>query len=130
MPERYQREIEDILGQADELSAGEQTPNRRSFIRGAFSYVGSALSGQGRRISPGKILLTSLALVLVAALFKAVLPGIVAPVLLWAAVIIFILGYALFFINTSDSQEKRWRGRLVEEHPTFWDRLRSWAKGR
>ena len=131
MSEKYQREIEDILGQIDELPAARAQPKRRNFLRSAFGMMARAMAGRGNRISPGKILLTSLALVLVAALFKAVLPGIVVPVLLWTAVITFIVGYALFFINTSEPFERRWRGEPVNEPPpTTWERMRRWLRGR
>ena len=129
MSERYRREIEDILGEVEELPVGAPQPKKPSFIRESFAYIGQALSGGGR-ISPGKILLLSLVFVLVAALFNAALPGFIIPILLWSAVIIFIVGYALFFINTSEPYEKRWRGQVLEGPPTVVGRLRRWIKGK
>ncbi len=129
MSERYQQEIEEILGKIEELSPDKVKPPRRSFSNTLFAGLGRLLGGRNWSLSPGRIMLGSLVLLLVALLFRASMPGIVAP-MAWMAVVLFILGYALFFISPRTPNEKRWRGEVVESTPKWWDRLRRWAKDR
>ena len=129
MSERYQREIEEILDEVDGLPLNRAKPRKRSFMGTLSIGVSRFLGGRGWHLSPGRIMLGSLALLLIALLFKASMPGLVAP-LAWAAVILFILGYALFFINPRASDEKRWRGRVIETTPSWWDRFLHRIKGR
>ena len=129
MSERYQREIEEILDQADDLPVNRAKPKKRSFLGVLGIGVSRFLGGRGWHLSPGRIMLGSLALLLIALLFKSSMPGLVAP-LAWTAVVLFILGYALFFINPRASNEKRWRGRVIETVPSWWDRFLRRVKGR
>ncbi len=130
MSERYQREIEDLLGSIEGVSVRVPKPKRRGLTRRLFSALGRSLGGRVWSFSPERIMLTGGILLLVALLFKASLPGFVVPILLWTAVIVFILGYALVFVNTSDTYEMRWRGRPVERPPNWRDRMRRWGRTR
>ncbi len=130
MSQRYQREIEDLLGKLDDTATQQPQPKRRRPGRRFFAPLGWLFAGRGHWLSPGRVLLTALCLLLVALLFKASMPGFLAPLLLWGAVIVFILGYALFFINAKDPPEKRWRGQAIEGPPSTMDRLRRWLQGR
>ncbi len=125
MPEKYQREIEEILGGIDGAQSHDGKA-RKSQSKG--NLVWRLLGGRGWGISPGKILLVSLVLLLTALLVKGSMPGLVAPVL-WTGIVLFILGYALLFINPP-SYEKRWRGRVVEPTPGWRKKLLHWLKGR
>ena len=129
MSERYQREIEEILDKIGELSRGRAKPKKRGFFRTMLTAAGRFLGGRGWNLSPGRIMLGSLVLLLLALIFRASMPGMVAPIA-WAAVVLFILGYALFFINPHASNEKRWRGQLIETVPSWWERFLRWVKGR
>ena len=129
MSERYQQEIEEILGKIDELPLHRAKPKKLSFPRIMLTAAGRFLGGRGWNLSPGRIMLGSLVLLLLALLFRASMPGMVAPIA-WAAVVLFILGYALFFINPHASNEKRWRGQLIETVPSWWERFLRWVKGR
>ena len=48
--------------------------------------------------------------------------------LAWGGLLLFIVGYALFFVKPPSAKpvEKRWRGRPVDDSPdgSWWDRLR------
>lgn len=77
-------------------------------------------------ISPGRVMLGAFVLLLVALLFRSQMPGMASPIA-WAAVVLFIVGYALFFLNPRAPYEKRWRGRLVETSLPWW---RRWGRGR
>ena len=130
MSEKYQREIEDILGGIEGAPPGQPKRKKRGPVRGIFALLGRVFGGRGGWFSPGRVMLTALTLLLVALLFKASIPGFIVPMLLWAAVIVFILGYALFFINANEPYEKRWRERPVEGPPSYWARWRRWVRGR
>ncbi len=73
-------------------------------------------------------MLGAVILLLMAWWFTTMLPGI-AGLVAWVAVILFILGYALFFINPRSTYEKRWRGEPLEQSPSpWWARFRRRAK--
>ena len=129
MSERYQREIEEILDKIGELPRGKAKPKKQGFLRTMLTAIGRFLGGRGWNLSPGRIMLGSLVLLLLALIFRASMPGMVAPIA-WAAVVLFILGYALFFINPHASYEKRWRGQPIESTPSWWERFLHWVKRR
>ena len=125
MSERYQREIDEILNKIGDLPPHSAGAKKRSFFGAMLAAIGGFLGGRGWNLSPGRIMLGSVVLLLVALLFRASMPGLVAPIA-WAAVVIFILGYALFFIQPHPSYERRWRGRPIEGPPTWRERFRRW----
>ena len=126
MSERYQKEIEEILEQANEALPGKG-PEKRSH-RGMFAAIGSFFGGMlgGKRwaITPGRLMLLAVALILSALIVRAMTPGIFAP-LLWIGFFTFIVAYGLFFIRPWPKYEKRWRGRLVEDYDDpWWERIK------
>ena len=126
MSERYQREIEEILEQASEALPGKGRKQRshRSIFAAIGSILGGMLGGKKWAITPGRLMLIAVALILSALIVRAMTPGIVAP-LLWAGLFLFIVAYGLFFIRPWPQYEKRWRGRLVEEYDNpWWERIR------
>jgi hypothetical protein len=129
MAERYRREIEDILDKLDEAPAKSPKTNEGGRRLRFFGLPGRVLGGMGSWLSPGRVMLAALALLLVALLLNASMPGVFVPFLMWGAVIVFIVGYALFFINASEPFEKRWRGRTIEGPPPPASRLRRWLRG-
>ncbi|MBI4200768.1 MAG: hypothetical protein HY531_00590 [Chloroflexi bacterium] len=126
MSNRYQREIEEILDKIGSLPPGRERPARRRGFWPALSAAGRFLRGPWWHLSPGRIMLGTVVLLLVALLFKASMPGLVAPIA-WIAVFLFVLGYALFFINPQP-YERRWRGQPVETGPGLWQKLLRWLK--
>ncbi len=129
MSERYQQEIEDLLQQIEQPPSQGGSGKKPSLRRALFAPIGRFLGGKGWNLSPGRIMVSSIALLLVALLIKGNLPGVAGPVLAWGAVALFILGYALFFINPSQAYEKRWRGQAIEKPPNLWEWLRRRVKG-
>ncbi|MEE2700935.1 MAG: hypothetical protein VX800_01960 [Chloroflexota bacterium] len=125
MPERYQKEIEDLLGKLDKPPIPQPQARQRSLVRQVALHARAALSGGGSWFSPGKVLAVSLALFLVGALLNATFPGIIVPILVWTGLITFIVGYAFFFINTSEPYERRWRGQVIEKPETKWAKFQS-----
>jgi len=129
MSEKYQREIEDILGQIEGPAQRKARSRKTGLFRMMLNAFGRFLGGKGWNLSPGRIMLGSLSILLVVLLFGAGMPGILGAALAWGAVTLFILGYALFFINPSSAYEKRWRGQAIEMPPTLWERVIRRIKG-
>ena len=125
MPEKYRREIEDLLSQIEGQHETVEL-KKPSSSRGLFKAIIRFFGGKGWSITPGRIMMASVALLLIALLFSSSMPGLLAPLIGWGAVVIFILGYALFFINPSGSYEKMWRGQPIDEPPpaNLWEKLR------
>ena len=128
MPEKYQDEIEEILRKAGEIPPPNPGQVRED-DRGA-SAVGASKpepqpAGSYRsrwlRFSPGKLLLAGLVIFVIGALTWE--PGI------WIGLAVLVVAYLLFFVKPrSISIEKRWRGQVIEDYQTPWDRLKGWLK--
>ena len=122
--QRYQREIEDILRQAGELgSGGRRRGPRGGFLRLVWRYIREAIGGKNWSITPGRVMLVAVSLLLSALIVQAAIPGLVGP-LAWGGLILFIVGYAMFFIRPRRI-EKRWRGQPIDDRPeSWWTRFR------
>ena len=89
MPQRYQKEIEDILEQSGKLrrvdgGAGSRIPFRR------LVWLWLSRLARGRRWpQPGRLMLIAVCLLLSALLVRAVVPGIAGP-LAWAGLLLFV----------------------------------------
>ena len=130
MPDRYKSEIEEILKQADDVLSKEDTPRRKGHNgqRGKLS-VPMPLGISSFKISPSRIMVTGIALFLVALILLPL--GITSSPLIWAGLTLFVIAYALFFIRPGGSggYEKRWRGRIIDEQSPLSERLKRWFKG-
>ena len=128
MPEKYQKEIEDLLDNLSSLPRGPARKRQPSLLRAVLGGIGALLGGRGWSISPGRIMLGAVILLLTAWWFTTMLPAL-AGLVAWAAVILFILGYAFFFISPRNTYQKRWRGEPLEQAPSpWWTRFRRRAK--
>ena len=65
------------------------------------------------------------ALLLATLLFRSIVSWVVAPLGV-AGVILFVVGYGMFFIKPRQGYEKRWRGQPIEDDSGGkpWDRFR------
>ena len=124
MKERYRREIEDILTNID-VENDENSLLACEKPEGVSEAESGFLSQAIKNIRPGKIILASLILLLIALLLGPSFPSFLGSLMAWAAVVIFILGYALIFIRSEKKYEKRWRGEPIDEPKiSFLERLR------
>lgn len=124
MPERYQKEIEEILRQTGGIGANGEDKGRRHGIRKlVWGQVKESFEGRGWMPSPGRIILVAICLLLSALFLGSVIPGLTVW-LGWMGLILFIVGYGMFFTRPRQPVEKRWRGRSIEDGESLWDRLR------
>lgn len=115
MAQRYQREIEEILGQSgedepDAGSGGNQRPRaprraRRSWRRALGTLI---------RPTPGRLLLAGIVLLILAVVLNALdAPG-VRP-FFWASVVLFVFAYVAYFTRPRRTVERRWRGQPMDD---------------
>ena len=128
MSNKYMKEIEEILKRADAVMPKDSSRATKKGTTRSATQLGRFTIG-GFKISAGKVMLASLALLLLAAILGAM--GVGNVVLLVAAgLVLFVIGYALFFVRPGNySYEKRWRGRVIEDQPTMWERVKRWLGG-
>ena len=119
MSNKYQKEIEEILKQAGGLAPVGRPPTPRDGFWGLIrGYIGRFLGGKGWAITAGRVMLAAVVLLLGALILRV---GFLA----WAGLLLFIVGYGMFFIKPRSSSEKRWRGQPLEGvGESWWDRLR------
>ncbi|MBI4298725.1 MAG: hypothetical protein HY666_03095 [Chloroflexi bacterium] len=128
MPEKYLREIEEILKQAGGQGGKRRPKKPRANLFGFLgAQLGKSLGGKKLSFSPARLLLVSVVVLLSALVLRAMSPGLVAP-LVWVGLILFIIAYALFFVSAGTPYEKRWRGRLIERPSPLWQKLRRLLK--
>ena len=132
MKDKYQEEIEEILRKAGEAAPdksareSERHPEDRPRDRRASKHVPAQQSRRSPRrwtISSGKLMLAGLVLLL--------LGWLVVHPLIWIGLIVLVAGYVLYFLKPrAIQQEKRWRGRSVEDSAASpWEWLKRRFKG-
>lgn len=131
MSDRYKKEIEEILQRVEEARSPDSQPQERR--QGPKAHKLNPLARLSwllgfLAISPGKLMIAGVSLLLIALLLGVVGPG-WAGRLVWAGLALFVFAYILFFVRPSPgSYEKRWRGRPLEDRTLFWRRVRRWFK--
>jgi len=133
MPQRYQKEIEEILGQVDEnpsvrsgSSSGRQ--QRRWEVSRAQSMSYRA-PRERFRFTIGKALLAGVILLVISPLFGSL--SLMAPIAFGG--IAFILGaYVVYFTKPRRALERRWRGQSIEDEPVphAFSRMWRWLSSR
>ena len=129
MPQKYQREIEEILQQAGDMGLADP-PKRRpkqGFGRLAWEYFKQSIGGSAFSVTPGRVMLGAVLILLAALVLNLATTGFgIVGLLAWLGFILFIVGYAMFFIKPRPVQ-KRWRGDVIEyrQGDSLWDKLRN-----
>ena len=117
MADRYKREIEEILQQAGEFSSsGGHRGAGRSFLRLVWLSLVQSLGGRTWSLTPGRVMLIGLVLLLSALVVQV-------PLLPWAGLALLLVGYAMVIVRPPKI-EKRWRGQRIDYEETWWSRLR------
>ena len=124
MSDKYKREIEEILKQAGEIAVPEKKRQpKTSLWRLIWRNITRSLGGKMWSLSPSRVMLIAVVLFLLSMVFRATGLGIVGP-LAWAGLLLFIIGYAMFFIRPK-KVEKLWRGQPIDiTGETLWNRIR------
>lgn len=129
MSEQYQKEIEEILEKAGETPVAPVERQPRQGLWGLLRmYFRQSMGSKGWSISPGRLMLTAVSLLMAALVLRMFMPAVVVPLAL-AGLILFLVAYGMFFVNPRKGQQKKWRGQLIEEpsqNPltAMWERLR------
>ncbi len=121
MSDKYRKEVEDILEQAGVPPGRAPVPRRKpGFWRLLWMYAGKALGGRTWAITPGRVMIAAVVVLLLALVLRA------GPIMGLIGLLLFIVAYAMFFMRPRNRVEKRWRGRSVEEEDDsdWWDRIR------
>ncbi len=141
MPEKYQDEIEEILKGFEEKepprpprrtqpviddlpnASSDESPRDRE-----QSNSGRATGARWKFLTPGKVALAGIILLLLGALNPL---GIGLGWLVWLGLLGLAGAYLLFFVRPRPiNQEKRWRGRSVEsQSASQWQRIKRWLSG-
>ena len=126
MPEKYEKEIEDILanyGESESPVEG-QYPQQQA---GHVQEPGFSNSSKRRKFSfaltPAKIMILGAAVLLLA--------WIRFPLLIWPALGIFLMAYLLIYRKPgsgSPGYEKKWRGKVIEERKSGLERIKDWFR--
>ena len=127
MPDQYQKEIEDILRKAESEAPLPSGGANRSLRGMVWQYTRQSLNSKAWGVSPGKIMLGALGIILAAVLLRPFIPGMVG-LLAWAGLIIFIVAYGMIFLRPSKShgERKMWRGRYIDDDDGDGDGGGSW----
>ncbi len=114
MADKYQKEIEDILRQA-EADAPMPRAKQQSLPSLVRQYVRQTLTASRWSMSAGRLMLAAGAILLAALVLRFMLPAASAP-LMWIALIVFIVAYAMFFVRPPKRTERRmWRGQYIDD---------------
>ena len=120
MSKKYEKEVEEILEQAGVSPGRAPTPRRGpGFWKLLWMYAGKALGGRTWAITPGRVMIAAVVVLLLALVLRA------GPIMGLIGLLLFIVAYAMFFMRPRNRVQKRWRGRPVEEDDAdWWDRIR------
>lgn len=122
MPEKYEREIEEILAKSSKDS--KRSNANKSLLNMILRYLNQSVSVRNFKISPGRIMLVGICLLLLSLIIRTFAPT-WTSFFAWTGLLILILGYFLFFLGSKNSSpEKRWRGRPIETKSKWTDRFK------
>ena len=123
MPEKYQREIEEILLRTASSTRRERRTSPAGWLWGRFmGGLGDLFRRLSHLLTPEKLLLLSLATFLCTLVARAVMPALTTYFAM-AGLLLFISSYALYF-KTPGSGENHWRGQVLKHPSARWAWLR------
>ncbi len=111
--QRYEREIEEILQRLEpRLPKPRAAAPRRPALGPGRGRSWSLLRLAGG-LDPGRVMLWSFGILLLALLLQGGNPGMARPVALLGGILL-LAAYVLSFTNTGARREMRWRGRTID----------------
>jgi hypothetical protein len=132
MPNRIEREIEEILTRLDEFVPEEKRSRRLKRSAGsAWRNVGDRVRGALRGISGGHVLLGAAALLLLGLFLQGPFPTLSR----WAMVVALVIFFGAIFLSIRGPRRQRtvryWRDQPIElRRPNPFMRLRMWWRRR
>jgi hypothetical protein len=132
MPQKYEREIDEILRRMDTFLPAESLPRRlRRRGRAALDALGQRFAGRVS-ISPTNLMLAGLVLAFLGYLLRTFVPSVSAPISL-VALAFFVGALALSISRSRRNPRMGWRGRSIEysSRGLVWEGwLRRWQQWR
>ena len=126
MPEKYEKEIEDILAEysdSDSPVEGQYPQQQDDHVQGPGFSNNSKRRKFSFALTPAKIMLVGAVVLLLA--------WIRFPLLIWPALGIFLMAYLLIYRKPgggSTGYEKKWRGKVIEERKSGLERIKDWFR--
>jgi len=131
MPQKYEREINEILRRMDTYLPRE--PLHRRVRRRVGSWLGVWRPWLGVRITPSHLMVAGLVFAMLSYLLRAFLPSLTAPAGL-LALALFVGAIALSIAQSRRRRPASWRGRTIDYSPNeglLWEGwLRRWREWR
>lgn len=125
MAQRYQREIEEILDKVNDGVPDGGKPRRSKRKSAQPQAPRRARSASGLSLSPSRLVMAGVVLLIVAFAFNATGLAYAGP-LAWVGIGLFIAAYVMFFTRPRRIVERRWRGQSIEDAPEPNGLLRLW----
>jgi len=137
MPDKFEREIDDILSKLDKFPQQGPSERARKAVSGRVSAFQRRVALRIARLSVGQIMLTGIVMILVGYFFRAGLPEIWYYVVI-LGLILFFTSFALSFFGGAGRArgggQVYWRGRPAQSYyssgPILGRRLRDWWRRR
>lgn len=138
-PDKIKREIEELLGKLDSFVPEERLVSKIRSRRRAEAGPGliERLLKRVSRVTLGHVLLTGLALLLLASFAPGLFGGyarsamILGLLLTGGAFVMSVIGWDSRRTVTGSTTEKRWRGQVIDySQPSPANRLRDWLRGK
>lgn len=135
MPDKFIREIEEILEHSDGPGSGSSSrPSNSDRDNWRRSAGRNGNTSRLRRIvrlpSPRKIMQVGVGLVVVAVLLNAFLPGRIS-LAMWVGLISAVMAFGIFFFRPSQRDHDRWRDRPIDDdRGLLSDKIQRWFRGR
>ena len=126
MPEKYEKEIEDILanyGESESPVEGQYPQQQAGHVQEPGFSNSSKRHKFSFALTPAKIMLVGAVVLLLA--------WIRFPLLIWPALGIFLMAYLLIYRKPgggSTGYEKKWRGKVIEERKSGLERIKDWFR--
>jgi hypothetical protein len=135
MPDKFEREIEDILNKLDKFPSRGPSYRARQAVTRRIQFGQRAVAQRLTRLSVGQIMLTGIALILVGFFFRAALPGIWSYLVIFGLILFFTSFVISFFGGGRSAGSGRiyWRGRPASYYssgPSIASLFREWWRRR